>query len=398
MSTPIPVLDLGPEIAELRGELMAAIGRVLDRGQFILGPEVEAFEREVAAWLGVRHAVGVNSGTDALTIGLRALGIGPGDEVITTPFTFFATAESILHLGARPVYVDIEYGSFNLDPDLVEAAITERTRAIVPVHMFGRPAELEPIMSAARRHGLHVVEDCAQSFGARYFGADGATPVAGVPSGAGAAIGDAAAGAEAGAMTGSLGDVGAFSLYPTKNLAAYGDGGIITANDDEVALRLRKLRTHGSLVQYQNEMLGYNSRLDELQAAILRVKLPHVQTWNERRRELAAAYRAALAEVPGVIAPEVTPGHVFHQITLRVPGGRDALREALRDRGIGSMVYYPRLASELGGQEADPAATPVAAQAAREVLSLPIVRDEATVATVVDAVAAAMERVPGGVA
>lgn len=345
---PIFMLNLGPETQELRGELRQAFERVLDSGSFVMGAELRALEAEIAALLGVRHAIGLNSGTDALVIALRALGIGPGDEVITSPFTFFASAESIALVGATPVFTDIEYDNFNLDPALVESAITPRTKAIMPVHLYGRPARMQPLLELAQKHRLAIVEDNAQGIGAR------AQDLPGSP------------------FTGSLGDFGALSFYPTKNLGAYGDAGMLTTNDDQLADLARKLRSHGSLVAYQNEMIGYNSRLDELQAAILRVKLPHLESGNARRRRLAQAYGDELKDVPGIEWPEVSSGHVFHQITIRVKSDRDAFVQALHAAGVMANVYYPRLASELGGADWSPGHTPVAAQAAREVVSLPI--------------------------
>lgn len=341
----IPVLDLSPEIDALWDELNTAIQDVLRSGAFIMGPPVKQFEAEVASYLGVKHAIGVNSGTDALVIGLRALGIGPGDEVITTPFTFFATAESVSMLGAKPVFVDIEPDSFNIDPEKIEAAITPRTKAIEPVHLFGRPANMDAIMNIARRHNLKVIEDCAQSFGATY----GEKKV------------------------GTIGDVGAFSFFPSKNLGAYGDGGLIVTNDDEVAATARMLRVHGAKKKYHNEVCGYNSRLDSIQAAILRVKLPHIDAYNEGRREVARRYRALLADVPGVTTPDVTEGHVFHQYTIRVAGGRrDELQKRLDDEGIGTMIYYPVPCHKLPLYAGENVSRPVSEQAATEVLSLPI--------------------------
>lgn len=310
----IPILDLTPEVEELWDDLMAAIARVLRSGQFILGPEVEAFEREVAEYLGVKHAIGVNSGTDALVIGLRALGVGPGDEVITTPFTFFATAEAISLVGATPVFVDIDPRTFNINPELIPPAITPRTKAILPVHLYGRPAEMDSILAIAEEYGLKVLEDCAQAFGATYRGK----------------------------KVGTLGHAGAFSFFPSKNLGAYGDGGLLVTNDDGVAELARMLRAHGSRRKYYNEIIGYNSRLDALQAAILRVKLPHVDRWNERRRQVAERYNQLLSGVPGLVLPEISEGHVFHQYTVRILGGkRDAVQQLLAEAGIGTMVYYP---------------------------------------------------------
>jgi dTDP-4-amino-4,6-dideoxygalactose transaminase len=368
-ATHIPLLDLDPEIDALWDELNEAIQRVLRSGQFILGPEVEAFEEEVAEYLGVRHAVGVNSGTDALVIGLRTLGVGEGDEVITTPFTFFATAEAISQIGATPIFVDIEPKSFNLDPDKVETAITEKTKAIVPVHLFGAPASMTRIMEIASEYELKVLEDCAQSFGATYecdcAGCGGTRCDAGRHD------------TISGMMTGAIGQVGAFSFFPTKNLGAYGDGGLIATGDAGVAELARKLRKHGGSSKYHNEMLGYNSRLDALQAAILRVKLPYIDAYNRSRRVIAARYNELLAGVQGVDTPELTEGHVVHQYTVRISGGRrDAVKQALQERGIGCKTYYPVPCHQLpvynalhDGQDAQ---LPRAERAAAEALSLPI--------------------------
>ncbi len=343
---PISVLDLGPEVEAHWDAFHEAFGRVLRSGQFIGGPEVAAFEAEAAAYLGARHAVGLNSGTDALVIALRALGIGPGDEVVTTPFTFFATAEAVSLLGATPVFVDVDAQTYNLDPTLLEAAVTERTRAILPVHLFGRPAPMAEVLATAERHGLHVVEDCAQSFGATVDGQ----------------------------ATGTIGDAGTFSFFPSKNLGAFGDAGLLATDSDAVAEAARILRAHGGRHKYHNETLGYNSRLDALQAALLRVKLPHVDAANAARRATARRYAEALADLPGVVVPEVTEGHVFHQYTVRVLGGRrDAAAEALRQRGVQTMVYYPVPVHRLpvyAGAGYPP--LPVAEALADEVLSLPM--------------------------
>jgi dTDP-4-amino-4,6-dideoxygalactose transaminase len=340
----IPVYDPLPEVEFLWPELEEAFRRVIRSGRYILGPEVEAFEEEVAAYLGVRHAIGVNSGTDALVIALRALGVGPGDEVITTPFTFFATAEAISLVGATPVFVDIDPRTFNINPDLVPSAITPRTKAILPVHLYGLPAEMDPILEIARSHGLKVLEDCAQAFGATYKGK----------------------------KVGTLGDAGAFSFFPTKNLGGFGDGGLIATNSDEVAERARMLRAHGSRRKYYNEAIGYNSRLDAFQAALLRVKLSRVEAWNEARRQVASHYNELLAGLPGLVLPEVSPGHVFHQYTVRVLGGRDRVAEALAREGVGTMVYYPVPLHKLPVYAHMGAALSEAERAAREVLSLPI--------------------------
>jgi len=343
----IPPLDLRPEIDALWDELSAAALRVLRSGSYVLGPEVEAFEREAAARLGVRHAVGLNSGTDALVIGLRALGIGPGDEVVTTPFSYFATAEAVTLVGATPVFADIEAESFNLDPAAAREAVTDRTRALIPVHLFGRPAEMEELTDLAGRRGLGVLEDCAQSFGAT----------------------------TGGRATGSIGNAGAFSFYPTKNLGAAGDGGLLTTDEDGIAEAARMLRTHGERKRYANERIGYNSRLDAMQAALLRVKLARIEAANEGRRRAATQYGELLADVPGIETPAVTNGHVFHQYTVRIRGGRrDAVRARMDEAGVATMVYYPVPIHRLPVYEEAyrEVSLPVAEAAAGEVLSLPI--------------------------
>ena len=355
MSQPrIPILDLAPEIELLWEDLNAAFQRVLRSGQFIGGPEVDAFEQEVAAYLGTTHAVGVNSGTDALVIGLRTLSIGSGDEVITTPFSFFATAESISNVGATPVFVDIDERTFNINPALIEAAITPRTKAIMPVHLYGRPCEMDAIMGIAQRHDLKVIEDCAQSFGARFQGTH----------------------------TGTIGHVGAFSFFPSKNLGGFGDGGMLVTDDADVALLARKLRAHGSSKKSENEMPGYKSRLDALQAALLRVKLPYVNEWNDARRRVALTYNAALEGVPGLETPGVVDGHVFHQYTIR-HRERDVLRARMADAGIGTVTYYPLPQDQMPVLRRG-SVCPASARAAGEVLSLPIgsSMDDATLAQV----------------
>jgi dTDP-4-amino-4,6-dideoxygalactose transaminase len=366
----VPVLDLSPELDVLWDELSGEALRVLRSGRFVLGPDVDAFEREAAEYLGVRHAVGLNSGTDALIIGLRALGVEPGDEVVTTPFTFFATAEAISLIGATPVFADIEADSFNLDPACVAAAVGERTRAVIPVHLFGRPVDYEAIAAVAARHDLWVLEDCAQSIGAT-VGA---------------------------ARTGSLGDAGAFSFYPTKNLGGFGDGGLLTTHDDDVADTARMLRTHGERSRYHNEMLGYNSRLDALQAALLRVKLRRLDEFNEARRGAARRYGELLGDLEAAGAlttPAVSDGHMFHQYTVRIHDGRrDEVREGLDAAGIGTMVYYPIPCHRLPvyADAYSDVTLPVAEAAANEVLSLPIwpAITAATQARVAEALAAAL--------
>jgi dTDP-4-amino-4,6-dideoxygalactose transaminase len=343
----VPVLDLAPELAEVSADLESAWRRVLESGTFILGPEVEAFEREAAGYLGVKHAVGVNSGTDALVIALRAQGVGPGDEVVTSPFTFFATAESISAVGAAPVFVDIDPESFTIRPELVEQAITPRTKAILPVHLFGHAADMDHILAIARTRGLAVIEDAAQAFG----GTCGERKV------------------------GTLGAAGAFSFFPSKNLGAIGDAGLIVTNDDHIADSARMLRGHGSRRKYYNETIGYNSRIDALQAAFLRAKLPRVDAWNALRRAAAARYRELLAGIPWIVPPfeRRGVGHVFHQFTVRVlERRRDALRDALVTSGIGTMVYYPKPLHELPVYQGMGFRCGEAEKASREVLSLPI--------------------------
>ena len=343
----IPMLDLRPEIEAHWQEYMDAVTGVLRSGQFILGPNVEAFEQEVAAYLGVKHAIGVNSGTDALVISLRALGIGPGDEVITTPFTFFATAEAISMVGATPIFVDIDPKTFNIDPNLIEPAITERTKAVLPVHLYGQAADMDPILALARRYGLKVIEDTAQAFGGEYKGR----------------------------KLGTLGDAGAFSFFPSKNLGGFGDGGLIATNDDDVAGKARMLRTHGSRKKYYNELLGYNSRLDEIQAALLRVRLRYVSEANEARQRVAHWYREFFESVDGVEPPYEAPyaKHVYHQYTIRLPDAcRDRVRQRLSEEGIGTMVYYPVPVHQLPVYAKSGVTLPVAEAASRQVLSLPM--------------------------
>jgi dTDP-4-amino-4,6-dideoxygalactose transaminase len=343
----IPVLDLKAQYLAHRDEIDRAILDVVDSGQFILGPNVEALEKKLAAYVGCQYAVGVASGTDALHLALVALGIGPGDEVITTPFTFVATANAISYAGAVPVFVDIDPRDFNMVPEQVEQAITSRTKAILPVHLFGQPAKMGPIMTIASQHGLKVIEDAAQAIGAE----------------------------EDGKRIGSIGDIGCFSFYPTKNLGAYGDGGMVTTNDADLAERIDMLRRQGSRQKYHNEILGFNSRLDEIQAALLRVKLNYLDEWTVARQRVASRYSELLTG-RGVEPPWVRPDvrHVFHQYTVRAPR-RDELQAFLREQGTGTMIYYPiplhRLPvyADLGYSETS---LPVSEQAAREVLSLPM--------------------------
>jgi dTDP-4-amino-4,6-dideoxygalactose transaminase len=342
----IPIADPGAEYRELAAEIDAAVRGVLASGRYILGPEGAALESEIAAFVGAPHAVGVNSGTDALHFPLRAAGIGSGDDVVMPSFTFVATAEAVSYTGARPVFADIDAQSFCLEPRALEKSLTSRTRAVIVVHLYGQCAAIEEISGLCREKGLVLIEDCAQSLGADY----------------------------AGRGAGSWGDFGCFSFYPTKNLAAAGDAGMITAREARHAERLRMLRHHGSRRAYLHEILGYNSRLDELQAAILRVKLRHLERFNAARERIARLYQELLAGTPlGLPVAHGRGRHIWHQFTVRSPK-RDALRLALEQAGIASMIYYPvplhrqpMYAADCAGLE-----LPVTDEAARSVLSLPI--------------------------
>lgn len=361
----IQILDLSPEIAEIREELNRAINRVIDEKAFIMGPQVKDFEENVAKYLGVKHAIGVNSGTDALVIALRALGVGAGDEVITTPFSFFATAESISMVGAVPVFVDIDPATYNIDPGLIEAAITPKTKAIMPVHLYGNPCAMTQIMEIAHKHSLLVVEDCAQSFGARYFGECTGCNGENCDSAIRSSI--------HGKQTGTIGHAGAYSFFPSKNLGAFGDGGLIVTDDDAVAEHMRMLRVHGAKKKYHNEVLGYNSRLDTIQAAILDVKLPHIDRWNDGRRAAAARYKSLLSSSDEIVTPDVHDGHVFHQYTIRLKtANRDAVEKAMKEKGIGTMVYYPIPQDKLPVYAKDYIPQPISAAFSDQVISLPI--------------------------
>jgi dTDP-3-amino-3,4,6-trideoxy-alpha-D-glucose transaminase len=338
----IPFMVLG--LFEDRPEVEAAIRRVIDRGWFVLGPEVEAFEAEFAMACGASHAVGVNTGTDALMLSLRALDIGPGDEVITTPLTAAYTALAIRMAGATPVFADIDPVRCTLAPRAVEAAVTSRTRAIMPVHLYGQAADMPALEIIATRHGLAIVEDCAQA----HLATSDGRPV------------------------GTIGTAGAFSFYPTKNLGALGDGGAIVTRDAALAARLRRLRNGGQSDRYHHVEAGVNSRLDEMQAAILRARLPRLPAWTARRRQLAARYRDALQDAPVVVAREIDAGHVYHLFTVRADA-RDALRAHLSAEGIGTLVHYPLAVPRQPAFADLPAPSCVEAdRAAAEVLSLPL--------------------------
>lgn len=345
-------LDLKAQFAAIRDEVMTAVTRVMESQQFVLGPEVTRFEEETAAYLGVKHAVGCASGTDALILALMAAGIGRGHDVITTPFSFVATAGSIAWVGATPVFVDIDPVTFNIDPGKIEAAITSRTKAIMPVHLFGLPADLDPIVTIAKARKLMVIEDAAQAIGSKYNGR----------------------------FTGTFGEFGCFSFFPSKNLGAAGEGGLITTGDSAMAERLRMLRVHGSKTKYVHEMLGTNSRLHALQAAVLRVKLRHLDKWAAGRESRAARYRR-LFERRGLTrfvsyppVPSFGFHHVYNQFTIRAQR-RDALTESLRKVGIPSEIYYPHclhLQAAFSDLKYRPDSLPLAEKASREVLSLPV--------------------------
>ncbi|HEV3052827.1 MAG TPA: DegT/DnrJ/EryC1/StrS family aminotransferase [Longimicrobium sp.] len=367
----IPLVELAGQYQMLRDEILPAMDGVMSRAQFILGDDVARFEEEFAAFCGARHCVGVASGLDALQLALRAVGVGPGDEVITAANTFIASALAITHAGATPVLVDVRTDDFNLDPQAVERAITPRTKAILPVHLYGQPARMDEIMAIARRHGLKVVEDACQAHGARY-GRDRA---------------------------GAIGDAGCFSFYPGKNLGGYGDGGAVVTNDPVIAERLRLDRNYGSRVKYVHESDGYNSRLDTIQAAVLRVKLRRLEGWNARRRELAALYRELLADAD-VLLPAEMRGveHVWHLFVIRHPE-RDRLIANLHARGIGAGVHYPIPIHEqapYAGIRTVPDNAPVSTLLSRQILSLPLYPEmtEAQVAEVADAVRECAARTP----
>jgi len=309
-----PFLDLKAQYASIRTEINAAIQEVLDSCAFAGGPFVEKFEKEWAAYCGVKHAVGVGNGTDALWLAMRALDVGAGDEVITVPNTFIATAEAISLTGAKPVFVDVEESCYTMNPELLESAITTRTRAVIPVHLFGQTADMDPIMEIAHRHGLYVIEDACQAHGAVYKGR----------------------------KAGSMGDAAAFSFYPGKNLGAYGEAGAVTTNNEAVAASIRVLRDHGQRKKYHHDVIGWNARMDGIQGAILSVKLKYLDEWNTKRRKVAAGYRDLLGQVARVACPmeRLNCRHVYHVYAIRV-GGRDGLVERLARDGVHTGIHYP---------------------------------------------------------
>jgi dTDP-4-amino-4,6-dideoxygalactose transaminase len=344
----LPILDLKAQYEGLREEILDALHQVLEEQHFILGPNVLQLEREIAAYCGTGFAVGVASGTDALILALRAAHVQAGDEVILPAFSFIATADAVAILGATPVFADIDPLTLNIDVAHAETLVTDRTRAIIPVHLYGQTADMDAVLSVARRHSLLVIEDCAQALGARWKNR----------------------------KTCSFGDYGCISFFPSKNLGAYGDGGMVTVPTAEQAETLRALRSHGSRRKYYSDVQGMNSRLDELQAAILRVKLPHLDEWNEGRRHVAAMYDVALRNVQEVTLPFASADsqHVYHQFTIRVPH-RNEVQQSLKEHGVQTFVYYPvplhlqTMFAALGYKKGD---RPVAEQASQEVLSLPM--------------------------
>lgn len=359
----VPLLDLKAQFATIETEIRSAIDGVLKSQYFIGGPEVEACEREIAAYSGARHGIGVSSGTDALLVALMALDIGPGDDVVTTPYSFFATAGAIARLGARPVFVDIDHDTYNIDPARIESVISPRTKAIMPVHLYGQCADMDAINKVAERHGLPVIEDAAQALGAK----------------------------DKGRLAGTLGTVACFSFFPSKNLGAFGDAGMVVTNDADLAEKIRILRAHGSKPKYHHSMVGGNFRLDAIQAAVIRVKLAHLDDWTRARQGNAARYNALLSGLPGITTPHVaTDRHIFNQYVIRTPK-RDRLKAALQDAKIGCEIYYP---VPLHRQECfanlgyGPGSLPQAESAALETLAIPIYPElsESQIAQVTDAI------------
>lgn len=370
----VPLLDLTGQWADIRDEVLAAVTRICDSQRFIMGPEVDGLERELAAMLDVRHAIGVSSGTDALLVALMALGVGPGDEVVTSTYSFFATAGSIVRTGATPVLVDIDPVSYNLDVSSVQRALSPRTKAIMPVHLYGQCADMTPLLEIAVTAGVPVIEDAAQAIGSRYHGR----------------------------QAGSLGLAGCFSFFPSKNLGAFGDAGLVTTNDDGFAARVRLLRTHGAERQYHHTLVGGNFRIDALQAGVLRIKARHLDGWTEARRRNAERYRA-LARTRGLDARVTLPAegtgqhHIYNQFVIRVPR-RDEVKERLASRGVSTAIYYPvpfHLQECFGSLGYRQGAFPHAEAAAQETLALPIYGEltEAQQTYVMDSLAAVLDEI-----
>ncbi len=343
----IPILDLTEQYNKLKPQIDKAVIDVMGSGGYIGGPNVKGFEDEFAAYIGAKYAVSLNSGTDALYIALRALNIGPGDEVITTSFTFIATGEAIAMVGATPVFVDIDPDTYNIDVSKIEAQITPKTKALLPVHLYGQPVQMDKIMEIAKKHNLRVIEDCAQSVGSTFNGQ----------------------------KTGTIGDVGCFSFFPSKNLGCFGDGGMLTTNDPAVAEMANIIKSHGSKVRYYHTEMGVNSRLDAIQAAILRIKLPHIDQWNDARREVAYYYNEKLSDIAGTPKEIANVKSVYHQYTIKVNVNRDELQKKMQDEGIQTMIYYPvplhqQDVYKKTGFRAGP--MPVSEELAKKVISLPI--------------------------
>jgi dTDP-4-amino-4,6-dideoxygalactose transaminase len=342
----VQIVNLVKQYENLKEEIDEAISKVLKSGQFILGEEVKKFEEELARYTGAQHAIGVSNGTDALVLSLKSIGLGQGDEVITPAFSFFATVEAIAILGGKPVFVDIDPINFNINVQMIEDRITEKTKAIIPVHMYGNPSDMKPLMRISKKHNLKVIEDNAQSLGTR--------------------IGEK--------MVGTFGEMGIISFFPTKNLGAFGDGGAILSNEGNLAEEAGLLRVHGAKKKYLHEKIGFNHRLDTLQAAILRVKLPHLETWNKKRQAIAEVYSEQLKGCVTVPAKQEGKTHIYHQYTIRTPR-RDELKEYLAEKGVGSIIHYPKplhlqpAFSYLSHKEGD---FPESEKACQEVLSLPI--------------------------
>lgn len=346
--TKVSIVDLGAHYRSIKEEVDKAVLDVLSSGHYVLGPQVKAFEEELAKYVGCKHAIACANGTDAITLSLMALGIKPGDEVITVSHSFFATSEAIALVGAKPVFVDINESDFNIDLSGIEKLITNKTKAIIPVHLYGQPCEIDKLVELAKKHNLYVIEDCAQAIGAKYKGQ----------------------------TVGTFGDIGTLSFFPTKNLGAYGDGGAILTNSDEVADRFKQLRVHGSSKRYVHDFIGLNSRLDEIQAAILRVELKYLDEWNQKRLKAAEYYNQLFKDLGSVIVPLISSDrkHIFHQYTIRVKN-RDLLCEKLKERNIESIIYYPipihkQKAFDYLNVSNSP--LPVTNKICNEILSLPI--------------------------
>ncbi|UOD35645.1 DegT/DnrJ/EryC1/StrS family aminotransferase [Deferribacteraceae bacterium V6Fe1] len=342
----IPMLDIKRELNDIGDEIKMAVDNSINGTMFILGPNVKKFEEEAAKYLGCKYAVGVASGTDALHLALKAIGIKEGDEVITTPFTFIATAEAIVYCGAKPVFVDVDAETFNIDVKQIESKITDKTKAILPVHLFGNPANMDEILAIAKKHNLKVVEDCAQSFGATYKGK----------------------------QTGNIGDAGCFSFFPSKNLGCYGDGGLVTTNDEGIYKTLIALRNHGSYTRYYHEVIGFNSRLDDIQAAILSVKLKHIDRFNQERRNVAKLYQKYMGDIVKYQKETDNATNVYHQFTV-VAEKRDEIMKALSSSEIASAIYYPvplHLQKAFNNLNYNKGDLPVAEYLAEKVISFPI--------------------------